>query len=185
MSNVAASREGSQSGLAILLRGAIAALFGVYILIYPANTLVVIAQLAALFFLVEGIVRIIGVLIGRRSEGRLYNTVLGIVGIVTGLVVWGLPIVGIELTTFLINFAIIAIGLQSLLSGVLLVLSAGRRERGQGIYRLGGIAIIVFGLILLSVPFLGMSPVLARVLGVVGLGYGLVLIYAGLQVNAA
>lgn len=185
MSTTTAGPQESKGWMIILLRGAIAALFGVYILIFPTRTLAVLAQLAAVVFLVEGIVRIVGVLIGRRAGNRIYNLILGILGVVTGLVVLGLPVFGIGLTSFLINFAIIAIGLQSLLSGLQLFFSAGGRKRGNGLYRMGGLAVVIFGLVLLSVPFLGMSPVLARLLGVVALVYGLILVYGGLQLSAS
>jgi uncharacterized membrane protein HdeD (DUF308 family) len=146
-----------QTGLWI---GAVlAGLFGAIILAWPGATLLVIAVLLGLYFLIRGLVRlVVGIFApGLTVGGRVLSIVLGILLIVVGIFAIKNPGTSLELLGILI-------GLSWILDGIATLIESGRAaSRGFAIF--AGIIGIVAGIVMLFVP-LGGVAVLTMVAGI-------------------
>ncbi|WIE70604.1 DUF308 domain-containing protein [Curtobacterium sp. MCJR17_020] len=95
--------------------GALVAVAGLVALLDPAIPLVVYAVLAGVGFVVEGIVSIVGGLVGHPGSSRVPTLVSGVLSILGGVVVLVAP--GLALTVFMVfaGIALIVVGAAALL----------------------------------------------------------------------
>ncbi len=136
---------------AVALRGVVAILFGIAAFAMPVVTMLSLVVVFAAFSFVDGVFGIIMSVRGARKGERwvwlLFN---GILGIVAGAVAVLWP--GITVLAFVILVAVWA-----LISGTFMLISAFRLKIDHGRIWLviGGIASIVFGILLVISPFVG------------------------------
>ncbi len=154
------------------LRGVVAIGFGAFLVFSPANALLLLLQILALYLLAEGGVRLFGVLRNRAAPGRLFNLILGGLGVGTGVVVVIAALLNLELADWLVTLLGVLIGGQALFAGVLALLTSRKQA---GMYRVvlffGGIAALLLGGVTLF-TVLSNSLVLVPVIGVVAIAYG-------------
>jgi uncharacterized membrane protein HdeD (DUF308 family) len=156
------------------LRGVAAILFGVLAFVWPGVTLTVLVLLWGAYALVDGVLSLISAF--RVENDHRWGLLLeGIVGIGAGLVTFFLP--GL---TALVLLYIIAV--WALITGVLELVAAVRLRKvihNEWWLVLGGIASVVFGLVLLAAPGAGALAVIwliaayAIVFGVLMIGLAL------------
>lgn len=176
----------------LALRGAVAALFGVFALVRPATTATAVVVLIGAFVLVDGVLGTIGAF---RTSGRQGQTTLGIAEGVLGLVVGLIAVIAPDAA---LRFLSVLIGLWALLTGALEIAAAiGSRPvdmsgagsvdaRGRVNWLLGtaGALSLILGGILVFSP--GAGVVLITVLiGVYALGFGIALIALALRIRRA
>ena len=151
------------------LRGITLLLVGLILLIFPTATLTVLIIIMGVYWLVDGVVTTYKSVQGRKVNAAWkWGIITGILGIIAGLVVLSRPALSTLLTTsFLVWFlgiAAIIYGLSGLITGFQL-----RKEiKGEWTMIIGGIFSIIFGIILISSPFIS-ALVLIKTMGVIAI----------------
>jgi uncharacterized membrane protein HdeD (DUF308 family) len=136
---------------AVVIRGVAAILFGVIALLAPGIALLSFVILFAAYMLVDGVFAIVSAV---RAMTRHERWGLLIVQGLVSLVAGGLALVWPGLT---IAVFVILVAAWSLVTGVLELIAAPRLERGHGqIWMfLGGLASLLFGILLIITPLIG------------------------------
>ena len=127
----------------VLIQGILLVVVGILLFTNTGATVVVLAQILAIYWLIAGVLELVSIFIDRSAWGL--KLIGGIIGIWAGLFIINNPIGG----TLAFGFAVVIIlGIQALLLGITNIIQAFRGA-GWGIGLLGVINII-FGIILLS-----------------------------------
>ena len=138
-----------QTGL--IVGAVLSALVGIIVLSWPLATLVVVAVLFGLYFLVRGIVRVaVGIFApGLTASGRALSIVLGVLLI-------GVGIFALTNTAGTLAVIGILIGISWIIDGIAtLVESSNKVSRGFAIA--AGIISIIAGVVVLAVPLDGVA----------------------------
>jgi uncharacterized membrane protein HdeD (DUF308 family) len=145
---------GIVQGVALLILGALC-------LSAPGATIVVLVQLTGLYWLVTGILGLIG-LVSDRS-GWLWKVFGGVIGILAGLAIVAHPMWSSILVP---TTLVIVVGIFGIVNGVLLAVQAFGVRRWSGVIL--GIVGALLGLVLVANPLIG-AVTLPFVLGVFAL----------------
>ncbi|MDQ3466706.1 MAG: HdeD family acid-resistance protein [Chloroflexota bacterium] len=133
---------------ALALRGVLAILFGVIAWIWPDLTVRALVLLFGAYALVDGVFAIVAAATGAGGRRWWALVIEGLLGIAVGLITMVWPdLTALALLYFIASWAII--------TGVLEIFAAFelRREiEGEWLLGLGGLASILFGLILIVFP---------------------------------
>jgi uncharacterized membrane protein HdeD (DUF308 family) len=169
------ARPEDPSAWMLILRGAIALLFGVLAILWPGITLLVLVTLFAAYALLGGVVSIVAALKVRRAERRWWlPLLLGIVSVVAGVAALVYP----ALTALVL---VLVMGANALVTGALDIAMAIRLRRvlqGRWLLVLSGVLSVVFGVLVLLVPGAGAVALVwlvslhATLTGVLLLGLG-------------
>ena len=127
----------------VLLEGIIAIIIGIFLLYEPIATTILLIQILAIFWLVEGIIAVIGALVFTK-DGK-WKLLSGILSIIAGVVILMYPIIS---PYIVLKFLIIFIGALAIISGAVILASA-LREGGWSMGILAALSIIL-GLLLLT-----------------------------------
>jgi uncharacterized membrane protein HdeD (DUF308 family) len=136
---------------AVALRGVVAILFGIAAFATPLVTMLSLVVVFAAFSFVDGVFGIIMSVRGaRKGERWVWLLLSGILGIVASAVAILWP--GITVLAF-----VILVAAWALVSGTFMLISAFRLkiDHGRVWLVIGGIASIVFGILLVISPFIG------------------------------
>jgi uncharacterized membrane protein HdeD (DUF308 family) len=161
----------AQNWWALALRGALAVLFGILAFVLPGATILSLVLIFAAFSLVDGIFGIIAAIRGARAGERWRLLLIhGIAGVVIGIAAFVWP--GITTLAF-----VLLIAAWALVSGVTMLVSAFKLKtsHGRGWLILGGIASLLYGILLVISPLVG-AIVLAWWLGAYAIVFGIVLL---------
>ena len=161
------------------LRGLFGIAFGLICLLVPAAAILSLVLLFSAYMLVDGVFGIYSGIKAARSGDRWGLLILeGIVDIAAGLIAFIWP--AITAVAFVLIIAIWA-----LVSGALMLVSAFRLniEHGRWWLALGGVASIIFGVVLIIAPVVG-AAVLTWWLGAYALVFGVVLIVLAFQLRS-
>jgi uncharacterized membrane protein HdeD (DUF308 family) len=140
-----------------LIEGIALVIVGILLFTNTAATIVVLAQVLAIFWLISGIMELVSLFVDRSAWGL--KLLGGIIGIWAGLMILQHPLAG----TLALGLGIVIIlGIQALILGVINIIQAFRGA-GWGIGLLG-VVNIIFGLLLLGNTMLS-AAVLPWVLG--------------------
>ncbi|CAN7681897.1 HdeD family acid-resistance protein [Rhizobium sp. LjRoot30] len=136
---------------AVALRGIVAILFGIAAFAMPFVTMLSLVVVFAAFSFVDGVFGIIMSVRGaRKGERWIWLLLSGILGIVASAVAVLWP--GITVLAF-----VILVAAWALVSGTFMLISAFRLkvDHGRVWLVIGGIASIIFGVLLVISPFIG------------------------------
>ena len=134
----------------VLLEGIAAVVIGILLLTSPGITLFALIQVIGFFWLIGGILGIVGIFIDSSLWG--WKLVSGILGILAGIVVLQHPVWSSILIPALL---VIFLGIQAIISGGAgLVLAFQGGGWGRGIL---GVLNIILGLVLLFNPLIGVA----------------------------
>ncbi len=163
------------------LRGAIAILFGIAAILWPAITLITLAALFAGFAVLAGALWVVGAVRYRKADPRWWVLLLlGIFSVGAGVAAALHP----ALTTLAL---ILLIGANALVSGVLDIVVAVRLRRymtGELLLVLSGIASVLFGMLVLMFPTGAGALALAWLTGLYAIVTGALLLALALQVRS-
>ena len=162
-----------------VVRGVLAALFGVFAFVWPQQTIAALVLVFGATALVDGVLGVAAAIAGRSLTPSWWVLLLqGLLGIGTGVVTLVNP--AITTVALLISIAVWAIGL-----GLLQVVAAIRLRRditGEWWVALAGIAGVVFGILLLRHPAEGALAVL-WLIGSYALVWGAMLMLGGIDLH--
>lgn len=127
----------------VLLEGIIAIIVGIFLLYEPIATTILLIQILAIFWLVEGIFSVIRALVFTK-DGK-WKLLSGILSIIAGAVILMYPVIS---PYIVLRLLIIFIGILALVNGAVIITSA-LKGGGWGTGILGALT-IVLGLLLLT-----------------------------------
>jgi len=141
----------------LLLRGLIAIAFGLLIWLQPAVSLAALVLFFGAYVLADGILGVWGAVMGRKEHEDWWVLLLwGLVGVGVGILTFMAP--GVTALALLFYIAAWAIA-----TGVLQIIAAVRLRkmiRGEWWLILGGLASVIFGVLLMASPGTGALAVL-------------------------
>ncbi len=159
----------------VLIEGILAIALGGFLLVQPASTFTVIVQVIAIYWLVSGIFRIIGIFMDSSQWG--WKLVTGIIGILAGLVLLGQGLTAALLFGFSVTWVM---GFLGVVYGVLAIIQF---FQGAGWFSIVlGVLSIVFGLILLFNTVLA-ALALPWVIGIILIVEGIFAVVAAFQLR--
>jgi uncharacterized membrane protein HdeD (DUF308 family) len=164
---------------AVALRGVLAIIFGLIALILPGATMLSLVLLFSAYMLVDGIFAIVSAVRAGRQHERWGLLVLGgVADIVAGVIAFLWP--GITVLAFVLLIAAWAI-----VSGTLMTVAAFRLtiDHGRWWLVLGGIASVVFGVLLVVAPLAG-AVVLTWWIGAYALVFGVALLILAFKLRS-
>jgi uncharacterized membrane protein HdeD (DUF308 family) len=165
--------------LAVLLgiRGLLAVIFGVLVLVWPGITILALAIVFAAYVFVDGIGLIVS---GFEARGgrRWWYVLAGVVGVIAGMAAAFWP----EVTVLVL---VVWAGAWAVVTGALEIAAAVRGEgSGRWLMALAGVLSVLAGLVILIWPGIG-ALALATVLGIYALASGVTLLWAAWQARRA
>lgn len=138
---------------ALLLRGALAVLFGLIALVIPGAALGALILLFAVYALLDGIGAIIAaVRSAERHERWIPMLIEGIAGVLAGVLTFIWPGATALVLLYLIGF-------WAIVTGVLKIVAAVHLRRvvpGEWVLILNGIFTVLFGILVVALPTLGL-----------------------------
>lgn len=142
----------------LLLRGLASILFGVLAFLWPGPTVLTLTLLWGAYALVDGVVALWAAISGRGGQvaPRWWLAVVGVAGVLAGIIAFFSP--GITVLALLMYLAI-----WSIVTGALQVIGAIRLRReieGEFWLGLSGVLAILFGIVLISRPGVGLLSVI-------------------------
>jgi uncharacterized membrane protein HdeD (DUF308 family) len=158
-----------------VVRGAIAILFGILAFVAPAFGLVVLVALFAAWAIIDGVGSLIAGIRTRGGDRSWWLEVLeGLVSVAAGAVALLVPDIAARAL-------VLIIGAWAVLTGVIEIVLAVRLRRvieGEVWMALGGVASIVFGVVLVIFPATGALS-LVWLIGSFAIAFGIFLVILG------
>lgn len=159
----------------ILLFGVVTFAVGVFFVVEPHETLKVFTVIAGIVLLVDGVLAVIGAIVG-VSESRGLLATVGVLGAIAGLVLIKKPF------DTLVVFALI-VGVWLVVAGGVRLVSAFSMEGSRTSTIVMAIVDLIAGIVILSWPELGLAT-FAVILGIVLILRGALLVYAGFVLHS-
>ncbi len=157
---------------AVGLRGLLAIIFGILVLVAPGITLIVLIAFFGAYVLIDGIVAIYLAIRGRENNRNWgWLLVEGIAGVLIGIITFRWP----GVTTFVLLAFIAA---WAIITGVMEIFEAIELRRtinNEWLLILSGAASVIFGLLLLLFPSAG-ALALVWLIGIFALIFGILLL---------
>lgn len=163
----------------LVLRGAIAILFGIALFIWPQISVAVLVWLFGLFVFISGILALIAAFSRRQAqENRALLIFEGIIAIIAGLLVFFWPgITALILLYFIAAWAVVT-GILEIIAAVQL-----RKEiENEWLLAIAGIASVLFGILAAIRPGAGALAIL-WVIGIYAIVFGVMLLILGLRLR--
>jgi len=163
---------------AVGLRGMLGIAFGLICLLVPAVALLALVLLFSAYMLIDGVLAIASGIKAARNDGRWGLLILeGVVDLAAGAIAFLWP--AITVVAFVILIAVWAIISGALMLGAAFTL---KLDHGRWWLALGGIASIIFGIVLLVAPVVG-AVVLTWWIGVYAIVFGAFLLILAFQLH--
>ena len=170
----------SQYWWVVLVRGAVAIAFGIVALTYPGLTLASLVLYFAAFAFVDGIATVFHAFSGHTENESWWVLLLeGLLGIAFGVITYQAP----AMTTLVL---LLYIGFWAMGTGLLRIILAVRLRNeieGEWWMALGGLASILFGLVMVARPGEGAIAALT-VIGIWSVITGLSLVFLAFKVRS-
>jgi uncharacterized membrane protein HdeD (DUF308 family) len=165
---------------ALLIRGIAAIIFGVLAFLWPGATIVAIGILFGAYAFVDGVFAIIAAI--RAAEAHQQRWPLIIEGLV-GLLIAAITFYDVAITLFALYITIAA---WAFITGILEIIAAFElRKAIQGEFWLvlGGIASILFGVLMIWKPFAGALAII-WLIGAYAIVFGIIMIALSFRLRA-
>ncbi|NPV63005.1 MAG: HdeD family acid-resistance protein [Methanotrichaceae archaeon] len=160
----------------VLLEGLAALIIGIYLIISPVATTILLVQILGIYWLIVGILTLVH-LISDRTD-MIWKLISGILGVVVGIIILAYPYMSAAIVpaTF-----IILIGVLAICYGFISLFWALKTGWAAAIM---GILSIIFGLLLLGSPYIGVVMLIYFLagLGIVG---GIATMYFAFKLRTA
>jgi len=159
---------------AIMLRGAVAVLFGIVALAAPGAVLLSLAFLFGIYLLIDGVIGLVSTVRAVTAHGH-WGALLAeaVLNLLIGLIALLMP--GAAVLAFVLLMAV-----RALISGALMVAAAFKLHASHGRWwlALGGVASLIWGVLLIAAPIMG-AVVVTWWLGIYAIIFGIALLACG------
>jgi uncharacterized membrane protein HdeD (DUF308 family) len=160
----------------LVLRGAVAVLFGLAALFWPGKTLFVLILFFGAYTLVDGIFAIVGGIMD--SSRRWLLLIEGVLGVAAGLILLARPGLGALVLLYVIAIWAVVTGVMEIFAAI----SLRREIDNEWLMILGGALSVLFGLILAFLPGAGLLT-LTWLIGAFAIVFGIAFIVLGFRVR--
>jgi len=166
----------------MLLRGILAIILGLFAFFKPACMLIGIVQVMGLFFLLDGVLLIIGAIAGHTGSSRWLALLGGIFYMLAGSVIFSSPLLSALVTE---AFVIYLMAFFVLVAGIMRITTAMRLWKTSDhkwLLLVEGIIGIIFAVILIGSPIVS-AVVLMQIVGVIAvvLAINMIILAFGLR----
>ena len=153
----------------IMVRGIALLSAGLILLLFPQGTLTVLVIIMGVYWLIDGIVTTFKSIKGRKVHTAWgWGIFTGVLGIFAGLVVLSQPVFSAILTTSLLVWFLGIVAIIYGISGLVTGIRLRKQTKGEWTMILGGLFSILFGIILITSPFVSVL-VIFKCMGVIAL----------------
>jgi uncharacterized membrane protein HdeD (DUF308 family) len=160
-----------------LARGLVAILFGILAIVWPAISLVILVYLFGAYALVNGIIAVFSAFERHRTSSLWWMVLIeGLFGVAAGLVTFFWPAITAFVLFTLIAIWALALGLCEIIAAFASNASTGERW----ISALTGVLSILFGILLLARPVVGLLTVI-WLIGFYAIMWGIMLLAFAFQ----
>jgi len=152
----------------MLLRGILAIILGLFAFFKPAGLLIGIVQVMGLFFLLDGVLLIIGAITGHTGGSRWLTFLGGICYILAGIAIFSSPLLSTLITE---AFVIYLMAFFVLITGIMRIATAMRLWKAsehKWLLLVEGIIGIIFAVILIESPIIS-AVVLMQIVGIIAI----------------
>ncbi|MBI1880657.1 MAG: HdeD family acid-resistance protein [Chloroflexi bacterium] len=163
---------------ALVLRGVLAILFGLAAFVWPGLTILTLTFVFGFYALLDGIFALVAAWSNRSRERWWVLLLEGLLGIAAGVIAFMSP--GVTALALLTVIAVWAI-----LTGILEIMAAIRLRReiqNEWTLGLGGLASIIFGVLLLIWPGSGLVTI-SWIIGVYAIAFGIMMLMLGFRLR--
>jgi uncharacterized membrane protein HdeD (DUF308 family) len=165
---------------AVALRGLAALLFGILTLMSPGISLAALVLLFGAYALVDGVLAIVAAFRHRRAGEKWWVVALGgIAGIAAGIITLLVPAITALVLVYVIAARAIVVGAMELTGAIRL----RKVIKGEWLMALGGVASIVFGILVAIYPGVGALTIVLWI-GAFSLVIGAMLIGLGFRLRS-
>lgn len=179
MLQIDTSERAARFWLLLLLRGAIAVILGVVLLIWPHPTLGVFRILFVAYALVDGIVAAVSAIRNATAkEPWIRRALEAAIALAAAIVVWVWPHIVLAVLGYLIGAALVLRGIVQIVG----VLKIPATERIRSWLIVGGIVSVIAGTVFLFSPRSGLN-LFVWTLAVYGLVFGVILIVVAFRLK--
>jgi uncharacterized membrane protein HdeD (DUF308 family) len=155
-----------------LVRGILAILFGIGILLLPAITVIVLVVMFGAYALVDGIILSVIAIKDRKEHSDWWLLLLtGLVNIAAGVVSFGWP----GITAISLFYLIVAWAIATGISEVIFAIRFHKEIEGEWLMVVNGLVSVGFGILLIAQPVAGVLAVL-WLIGSYAIAYGVMLL---------
>jgi uncharacterized membrane protein HdeD (DUF308 family) len=159
----------------VLIQGIITLILGIFFLVYPFGTLLVLVTFLGAYWFISGLIGLFSLAVDKTNAA--WKILFGILGIIVGIAILAYPFY----SAFVVPYVfIIFVGVWGLIMGFV-SLFAGFKGGGWGAAIIG-IILIIFGCLILANPVVS-TVLLPFVLGVFGIIGGIVAIVASIYLK--
>lgn len=152
-----------------LLRGVVLFLFGLFAVIRPTQTIIILARLLGVYFLVDGLFVIFRSVANKKHDIKWQSTFIrGIIAVVIGLVVVIIPAFTAAVMGIFFMYLLAALSLFHGVMEILKAVTAKEETRNEWALIFSGAFFIVLAVLLFIAP-LGFGRVLIRIIGIVSI----------------
>ena len=165
---------------AVVLRGAVAVLFGILLLAQPKISLIFLIVLWGAYAVADGIFSLVSAVRAGRAGHRWGALALvGVTGILAGILAWVMPGITALVLTFLIGAWAIIVGVLQIVAAIDL-----RKEiRGEFWLGLAGLISIAFGILVFANPGAGILAIV-WLIGIYAILFGVTLFALGFRLRS-
>jgi uncharacterized membrane protein HdeD (DUF308 family) len=172
----ALKKLGSTLWKLIMVRGFALLLAGLILLLFPQGTLTVLVIIMGVYWLIDGIVTTFKSIKGRKVHAAWgWGIFTGVLGVIAGLVVLSQPVFSAILTTSLLVWFLGIVAIIYGISGLVTGIRLRKQTKGEWTTILGGLISILFGIILITSPFVSVL-VIIKSMGVISLIGGIIIL---------
>ena len=163
----------------IALKGALLIIFGILAFMNPGTTFAILLTWFAAFLFMDGILSLVSVLRNwKQQEDKWLFVLEGVLNIVLGILIFRNPGAYTLITIFLMAFWSIFSGV----SRIALAIQLRKEIEGEGWLALSGVLSIMFGVIIIAKPGIGVATFIYMI-AIFAILIGLLLILLGFKVK--
>ncbi|MEX6689156.1 HdeD family acid-resistance protein [Danxiaibacter flavus] len=169
----------SQYWWLFVLRGVFAIILGLIALFAPGAAFATLILFLGVFLFVDGIFSVVSAISSRRTNpdwGWLLFS--GITGIVVGIIMFYHPFATAAALIYFIAFWTLVAGIAE----IAIAIRLRKSITGEGWYIFGGILTILFGILLLRNPFVGILSIMI-IFAIYAIMFGVMLISLGMRLR--
>lgn len=162
-----------------VLRGVFAIILGLVALFAPGAAFATLIIFLGIFLFIDGIFNVVSAISSRKNNpdwGWLLFS--GITGIVVGLIMFYHPFATAAALIYFVAFWTLVAGIAE----IAIAIRLRKVITGEGWYIVGGLLTILFGILLLANPFIGIFAVML-IFGVYAILFGIMLISLGMRLR--
>lgn len=168
-----------QNWWVLVVRGALAVLFGVLAYAWPGATIASFVFLFGAYTLVDGVASLAAAFRPAPGESRGWLAVAGILGVLAAIVVFAMPVASAAILFYVVALWAVASGIADVIGAI----SLRKVVTGEWMLALSGVLSILLGVYMFARPVAGLLG-LVWAISLYAIAAGIALILAGFRVRS-